>query len=70
VRVQYDPAANAAYLYLVDEIADCGVAFTYPCDPLEVRGMINLDFNADGQLVGIEVLDAHSKLPPELLGRA
>jgi len=29
-----------------------------------------LDFDADGRLVGIEVLDASTKLPPELLAQA
>jgi len=35
----------------------------YPCDPVEVGGMINLDFDENGRLVGVEVLAASSKLP-------
>ncbi|MFF8315561.1 DUF2283 domain-containing protein [Streptomyces bobili] len=42
----------------------------YPCDPIEVNGMINLDFDADGVLIGIEVLDARSKLPRHVLDAA
>jgi len=32
--------------------------------------MINLDFDADGRLLGIEVLDASKKLAQELLNGA
>jgi uncharacterized protein YuzE len=70
VRISYDASADAAYIGLADEIGVGGVAFTYGCDPAEVDGMIHLDFGADGRLVGIEVLDASSKLPPELLAQA
>jgi uncharacterized protein YuzE len=66
MRITYDPTANAAYIYLV-EIRSGGVARTYPCDPQEVGGMINLDFDSDGRLLGIEVLDASKKLPLGLL---
>ena len=66
--VEYDPDANAAYVGLADEIVAGGVDFTYPCPPSEIRGaMINLDFDHDGKLVGIEVLDARGVLPVELL---
>ncbi|WP_329191394.1 DUF2283 domain-containing protein [Streptomyces sp. NBC_01435] len=39
----------------------------YPCDPVEVGGVINLDFDEQGRLIGIEVLAANSKLPEYLL---
>jgi uncharacterized protein YuzE len=32
--------------------------------------MINLDFDDQGRLIGIEVLDASSKLPKQLLSAA
>ena len=70
VRVSYDPVADAAYIRLADEIGAGGVAFTHSCDPAEVDGMIHLDFDAGGRLVGIEVFEASSKLPPELLAKA
>jgi uncharacterized protein YuzE len=38
-----------------------------PCDPLEVNGQINLDFDDSGRLIGVEVLDARRLLPGELL---
>jgi uncharacterized protein YuzE len=70
MRVTYDPSVDAAYMQLVDEIAAGGVAHTYPCDPREVGGTINLDFDAAGRLVGVEVLDASKLLPPEVLESA
>lgn len=70
VRITYDPKVDAAYIYLVDEIPAGGVAMTCPCDPRQVRGEINLDFDSGGRLLGIEVLDASKTLSPELLRRA
>ena len=69
MRITLDRHANAAYIYLAP-IAPGGVAKCYPCDPLGVDGMINLDFDAAGRLVGIEVLDASGKLPSKLLEEA
>lgn len=68
MRITYDSVANAAYIYLVDEIGVGGVSKTVPVDPIEVGGMINLDFDDEGHLLGIEVLDARSYLSAELLG--
>lgn len=58
------------YIQLADVVGAGGVAFTYGCDPSDVDGMIHLDLDSDGRLVGIEVLDASSKLPPEVLLQA
>jgi uncharacterized protein YuzE len=70
MRVTYDASVDAAYIQLVDEIGAGGVANTYPCDPRKVGGMINLDFDHGGRLVGVEVLDASRLLPSELLESA
>jgi uncharacterized protein YuzE len=66
MRIRYDEGADAAYIYLV-EIAPGGVATTYPLVPFEAGAMINLDYDAEGRLLGIEVMDARSVLPVELL---
>lgn len=66
MRITYDPTADAAYVYLV-EIPAGGVAQTVPLDPREVDGQINLDIDADGRLLGIEVLDASRLLPSAVL---
>jgi uncharacterized protein YuzE len=70
MKVTYDATVDAAYIQLVDEIGAGGVTNTYPCDPGEVVGMINLDFDSAGRLVGVEVLDASKLLPPEILKSA
>lgn len=67
MKVTYDRTIDAAYISLTREGYEIRVAKTYPCDPIEVEGQINLDFDAHGKLIGIEVLDASRKLPPDLL---
>jgi uncharacterized protein YuzE len=67
MRVAYDASADSAYIYIEETIRSGGVAKTYPCDPQEVGGMINLDFDSGGRLIGIEVLDASKFLPDSLL---
>lgn len=66
MNVKYDAQADAAYIQLADAIGARGVAKTYPCDPIEA-GMINLDFDQEGRLLGIEILGASKILPAELL---
>ena len=70
VRVTYDKTVNAAYVYLTQPQAHVRSARMYPCDPVDVDGMINLDFDEQGRLIGIEVLAASSKLPAYLLQAA
>ncbi|HEY4114060.1 MAG TPA: DUF2283 domain-containing protein [Rhizomicrobium sp.] len=71
VRVSYDRTVDAAYIRLGETLAAGSlverVVKTYCCDPGEVDGMINLDFDDGGRLVGIEVLNASKKLPVHLL---
>ncbi|WP_409181803.1 DUF2283 domain-containing protein [Amycolatopsis sp. VS8301801F10] len=71
LKVTYDRQADAAYVYFVAP-SDAGqkVASMYACDPVAVDGMINLDFDGNGRLLGVEVLDASSKLPQYLLDSA
>jgi uncharacterized protein YuzE len=70
MRIRYDATVDAAYIYVVDEIRSGEAVFTHVCDPPEVHGMINLDFDSDGRLLGIEVLNASKTLPKELLAGA
>lgn len=71
IRVTYDPQADAAYIYLVDEI-NAGEAKTQViCGEEEGRAPeIVLDLDAHGMLLGVEVLDASRRLPPQLLKQA
>ena len=56
--------------FLQDDLSSKNFGFTYPCDPIEVRGEISLDFDVNGKLIGIEIMDASRKLPDELLKKA
>jgi len=64
VRVTYDPDARAAYIYLTGSIAP-GEAVRTVCATSD----INLDFDAQGHLIGIELL-APELLHPKLAGDA
>ncbi|MFJ1730673.1 DUF2283 domain-containing protein [Streptomyces sp. NPDC088254] len=70
LRVTYDEAADAAYVYLTDPQDRVTSVRMHACDPVDVDGMINLDFDEQGRLIGIEVLAAGSKLPEYLLRSA
>ena len=69
MRITYDKSADAAMIYFTN-IGPGEAVKTYPCNPVEVGGMINLDFNKEGVLLGVEVLDASKKLPKEMLDNA
>jgi uncharacterized protein YuzE len=65
LRVTQDEEANAAYIYIVDTIAAGGVARTVTLDYPDA--MINLDFDSNGRVLGVEILGADSTLPIDLL---
>lgn len=69
MRISYDEAADGAYISLSGAV-DATVASTYLCDPIEVSGMINLDFDEKRVLIGIEVMGASKRLPAELFRTA
>ena len=54
MRITYDAAVDAAYIYLSDDV--------YLPDTRHMDEDINLDFDSHDQLVGIEVLDASKRL--------
>ncbi|MEV4479860.1 DUF2283 domain-containing protein [Micromonospora coxensis] len=61
----YDSDADAAYIYLDHPVLPGGVQRMVPFDTEE--GMYNLDLNAQGHVVGLEILNAGKRLPPMLL---
>lgn len=67
MRLTYDKQIDAAYLHLVDTIGPNQVSKTVPVDPREIDGEINLDFDRDGRLIGIEILAASRFLSRSLL---
>jgi uncharacterized protein YuzE len=68
MRTTYDPHADAVYIYL-REIEPGGVMETVPGDGPDhtAAGSVNLDFDHQGKLVGIEILNARRSLPEEFL---
>ena len=61
----YDSDADAAYVYLEHPIQPgaAEMVTTFDTD----QGMFNLDFNADGKILGLEILGARTHLPAALL---
>ncbi|WP_374201173.1 DUF2283 domain-containing protein [Agromyces sp. S2-1-8] len=65
MKFQYDPEVDAAYLQLVEHIADGDVDHS-------VEGRLHesdvaLDYRADGTLIGIEILEASKVFTREVL---
>jgi uncharacterized protein YuzE len=66
VKITFDRGANAAYIAL-KEIGPGEAARQHVVDAQHTRGMIVLDFDKKGRLIGIEVLEATKALPEEVL---
>lgn len=69
MHITFDRRANAAYIELVP-VGRGEVAKTECVAPPHLRGMVNLDFNKNGRLIGIEILNATRILPIEVLDQA
>jgi uncharacterized protein YuzE len=67
MRITYDKKIDAAYLHLVDSVGSGQVSKTISVDPREIDGEINLDFDSDGHLMGIEIQEASRFLSGDLL---
>jgi uncharacterized protein YuzE len=66
LNIEYDARLDAAYINL-SPMKPGDAKKTYACDPEEVGGQIQLDFDESGRLIGIEVLHASRMLPASLL---
>ena len=66
IKISYDSQVDAAY-FAIKQSGPGEVVKTYTCDIEEVGGIINLDFDKGGRLVGIEILDATALLPPNFI---
>lgn len=62
MKLEYDKDADAAYIYLVDDMGEGEAVKT-----IELNDNIILDFDAQGKLIGIEVLDASKILNEKIL---
>lgn len=72
MKITYDKNADAIYIYLNSEKQGVSgwVKKTYMCDVDEVGGIINMDFDENNYLSGIEVLDASKKLSKDFIDKA
>jgi uncharacterized protein YuzE len=69
VRISYNPGADAAYIHLGDDPGAAHRTTTQAATPDGVDGFIALDWE-DGRIVGIEILDASSRLTQDILDEA
>jgi len=71
MRVTYDASVDAAYIAFAGPVGDGEAATQIPAitTPGD-RGEVALDFDADGRLLGIEVLHASAVLPAAVLAEA
>ena len=72
MKIEYDKNADAVYIYMISDkyVKPGWVKKTYPCDVSEIGGMVNFDFDSDGHIGGIEIVDASKILPLEVLESA
>ena len=69
MRITFDRSVNAAYIYLVS-IGRGEAVKTHDATPPHGEGTVMLDFNKNGRLIGIEILNATRVLPHEVLEQA
>ncbi len=55
IKTSYDPAADAMFIWLAPEDA-------VSVETREVSPGVMLDYDADGQVIGIEVLDVRARV--------
>ncbi|MFI1950993.1 DUF2283 domain-containing protein [Streptomyces xinghaiensis] len=69
MHIEYDQENDTAYVSLVTRIADGAAVRQVTVEAPGGKADLNLDFDASGHLLGIEVIGARAALPAELLGR-
>jgi Uncharacterized conserved small protein len=69
VRISYDRDADTAYIRLGHPTTSAHRATTRALMPAGIDGFIALDWE-DGRLLGIEILDASTRLSHEVLEQA
>lgn len=67
MRVEYERATDQAYIYL-REIAAGDAVRQVPVFEDDIHAVLDLD--AEGRLIGLDVMGASRSLPPELLDQA
>lgn len=70
MRITCDSVANAAYIYVVDEIGPSEAVRSDVSDIELKNAAIICDFDSDDRLLGMEILGARNVLRPETLNQA
>jgi uncharacterized protein YuzE len=70
MRLTHDSEADAAYVYLVDEIGRGEVASSCIADIAMENAALTVDFDAEGRVLRIEVLGASRVLRPQTIQAA
>jgi uncharacterized protein YuzE len=70
MRLTVDTKADAAYLRLVDDIQPGESVRTIVCEDPGLSGMVVVDIDAAGHVLGIEFVGARALLRSETLGGA
>lgn len=60
MKIEYDKEADALYIHLREVPVD---------DNIDIEDGVTVDIDAQGHIVGIEILDASVRLSPEELSR-
>ena len=69
MRITCDPAAGAVYIHLTGAPLPPGRTTIQASNPPGTQAFAALDWK-DDRLVGLEILDASSRPPPDLPGQA
>jgi uncharacterized protein YuzE len=64
MRATYDPESDAVYIYVAGPLPRGAVAETRICETPRQGTSVNLDFDPDGKLLGIELLGVQLLLGP------
>ncbi len=67
MRGTFDPRADAAYIYLVDEIAPGESTRQVPLEGEGLKAMVILDFDSNDRLLGVEIIGATGTLRQDTL---
>mgnify|MGYP001567783270 CR=1 FL=1 len=62
MRIEYDKDVDATYIYISEDIKDDGAKKT-----IGLNDNIILDFDGEGKLIGVEILDASKVLSKKVL---
>jgi uncharacterized protein YuzE len=71
VRVTFDPESDMSYIRLADPAKSGNAVRQVPVrEPDRESARFVLDLDGEGRLLGVEVFDARSSLPDDVLDRA